>query len=233
MLHGFSSTPRQFKELSNYMSEKGFNVSAPLVAGHGTSPEDFIKSSPKDWTRSVMEAYLELKKISKKIFIIGNSFGSNLGLWLIKELDNEPSGIITLGAPLYLRYQWLIKLRYYTYGRFLKYYKKPKSIYKADCTDMNGEITYPVIPIKNLKEFLDFLEQETIPNLNKIRIPILIASASVDPIIHPKSVKCIYKNVCSPKKDIFWFESNKHSAVSEENLEILFKKAYDFIKEFS
>ena len=109
MLHGFSSTPRQFRELGAYLAEKGFNVSAPIIAGHGTSPEDFMKTSPKDWTKSTKDAYFELKNISEKVFIIGNSFGSNLGLWLAKELDNEPAGIVTLGAPIFLRYHNFIK----------------------------------------------------------------------------------------------------------------------------
>ena len=89
MIHGFSSTPRQFKELSFYLSEKGFNVSAPLIAGHGTSPEDCRKTCSKDWTKSVMEAYARLKNISEKVFVVGNSFGSNLGFWLGKELGGQ------------------------------------------------------------------------------------------------------------------------------------------------
>ncbi|MDP2741613.1 MAG: carboxylesterase, partial [bacterium] len=74
MLHGFTSTPRQFKELSLYLSEKGYNVLAPLIAGHGTSPKDLMENSPKEWTESAKKAYFKLKGISEKVFIVGNSF---------------------------------------------------------------------------------------------------------------------------------------------------------------
>jgi carboxylesterase len=228
MIHGFSSTPDQFNELSAFFSQKGFNVSAPLIAGHGTSPEDFIKTSPKDWTNSAMENYLELKKISKKVFIIGNSFGSNLGLWLVKELNNEPDGIVILGAPIFLRFHNFIKFRLFTYGRFKRYYKKPYRFFKADYTDLEDEISYPVIPIKNLNQFIKFLEQETAPNLHKIKIPILIASASVDPVIHPKSVKYISENIGSSRKEVFLFNSKKHDNV-RGGCEGLFAKIYEFI----
>ena len=116
MVHGFTSTPAEFIELSTYFADRGFSVSAPLLAGHGTSPDDLIKTTPQDWTQSVKDAYLELKKKSENIFIIGDSFGSNLALWLAKEFNNEPTGIITLGAPIFLIHHKFIIFRYYLYG---------------------------------------------------------------------------------------------------------------------
>ena len=231
MLHGFTSTPNQFKELADFFAQKGFNISAPLVAGHGTSPEDLIKTCPKDWTRSVKEAYLEFKKISKKIIIIGNSFGGNLGFWLVKELNNEPLGIITFGAPIFLRRHKFILFRYYLYGWLKKYYHKPPRIYKIDYTDMDDEITYPVIPVKSLKEFLDFMKYETMPNLAKIKVPALVGHANIDPVVHPKSATYIYGKLGSQFKKIFWFDSNAHIVVNGKDRKALFEKAYEFIKE--
>lgn len=230
MLHGFSSTPRQFKELSAYLSEKGFTVFAPLLAGHGTTPEDMIKTSPKEWTESAKNAYLELKNKSEKIIIVGNSFGSNLAFWLVKELNNEPAGIIALGAPIFLRYHNFVKLRLFTYGRLKKYYRKPKRIYRADYTDMLDEVSYPIIPVKSLNQFIRFLERETAPNLHKIKIPVLIANANVDPVTHPRSANYIFKNIGSNKKEIFWLDSNRHNIIGKE-CEGLFNKIYNFIRE--
>jgi carboxylesterase len=230
MLHGFSSTPSQFKDLSAYLAKKRLNVSAPLIAGHGTTPEDFSKTSPEDWTKSAMEAYLKLKEISEKIFIVGNSFGSNLGFWIIKETNNEPAGVVALGAPIFLRFHNFIKFRLFTYGRFKKYYQKPKKFIKLDYTDMQDDDSYPVLPVKCLNELIYFLEKETLPNLKKIKIPILIGSASMDPVINPKSINCIFKNVGSSRKEIFWIDSKRHVIIGRHNEE-LFHKIHGFIKE--
>lgn len=229
MIHGFTSTPSQFRELADFFAQKKFNISAPLIAGHGTSPDDLIETSQKEWTQSVKDAYLKLKKISKKIFIIGNSFGGNLGLWLVKELNNEPAGIITLGAPIYLKAHWFLKLRLYTYGRFKKYYRKPPRIYKTDYTDMSDEITYPVIPIKSIRDFFHFIENETIPNLDKVKIPILVGHARIDPVVHSKSATYIYEKVGSQFKKIFWFDSREHVVINGKDRTILFEKLYEFI----
>jgi len=231
MIHGFTSTSSQFDELSKYFAGKGFNVSAPLVAGHGTSPMDLRNTTPKDWVESVKEAYLELKEKSENIFIIGNSFGSNLGLWLVKEFNNEQAGIITLGAPIILKNHYFSIFRLYTYGLFRKYYRKPLRFYKTDYTDMSDEITYSVIPVKSMREFVSFVRKETVPNLGKIKIPAFVAHSEADPVVHPKSAAFIYEHLGSDFKKIFWFEDECHVLIAGEKKKELFEKIYNFIKE--
>jgi len=230
MLHGFSSSPDQFRELAAFISKKGFNVSAPLIAGHGTHPDDLMKTSSKDWQDSVKNAYLDLKAKSKRIFIIGNSFGSNLGFWLTKEFDNQPCGMISLGAPIFMRYHKFVLCRLYSYGLIKKYYQKPMRIYEADYIDLNDEITYPVIPTKSLRKFFRFLKEETMPNLHQIKVPILVCHSISDKVAHPKSATYIYEHVSSQYKKIYLFPSDAHTIMSGEHKKDLFKKISEFIK---
>jgi len=233
MIHGFSSTPDEFKELAVYLADRGFNVSAPLVAGHGTAPKDLMNTGPKDWTDSVRKAYLELKKKSKDIFIIGNSFGSNLAIWLAKEFKNEPSAIITLGTPIFLRWHKFIISRLYSYGFLKKYYTKPPRLYRTDFTDMMDEVTYPKIPTKSLRQFFSFIKNETRPNLGEVKIPALVVHSDTDPVVNPKSATYIYEHLGSEQKRIYWFTSRFHTATVDENRSELFKKISDFIEEVS
>jgi len=233
LLHGFTSTPYQFKDLAKYLADKGLTVYAPLIAGHGTSPEDLIKTTPKDWKKSVKEAYLDLKKKTEKVFVVGNSFGGNLAFSLARDLDNSLPGIVSLGTPIFLRFQSFIKARLYLYGWAKKYYRKPQRIYKADYTDMMDEITYPLIPIKSLRDFLDFLREETIPNLKKIRVPTLIIHANVDPVANPKSALYIYENLGSSHKFIYWVESSHHVVFNDQRKEELFRRIYNFIQDLN
>jgi carboxylesterase len=234
MIHGFTSTPRQFREAAKYLAGKGLTIYAPLVAGHGTTPEDLLKTTPEDWKRSMKEAYLELKSRVKKIVVIGNSFGGNLALYLAREFDSDTlAGVISLGMPIKLKYQSLIKARYYLYGWMKKYYQKPRRIYKTDYTDMIDEITYPVIPIKSIMDFFRLVREETIPNLEKIKTPILIMHANVDPVVSPKSAIYIYSHIGSPQKLLYWFNSNQHTITVESQRNELFEKAHNFIKEIT
>jgi carboxylesterase len=231
MIHGFTSTPDEFKELAIHLAEKGFSVSAPLVAGHGTTPQDLMKTTPQDWINSVRESYLKLKEISKNVLIIGNSFGSNLAIQLTRETKNEPMAIITLGAPIFLKHHKFILSRLYSYGFFVKYYSKPPRLYRTDFIDMLDEVTYPKIPIKSLRYFLGFIKKQTKPNLEDIKIPALVVHSDTDPVVNPKSATYIYEHLGSDFKRIYWFRSKFHTATADENKSELFNKIIDFIKE--
>lgn len=233
LLHGFTSTPDQFKELGEFLVNKGFSISAPMIAGHGTSPAELAKTNPKDWQKSVKDAYLKFKKISPKILIIGNSFGSNLGFWLIKEFNNEPCAMVSLGAPIFLRYHKFVLCRLYTYGWFRRYYRKARRIYRADYTDFDDEITYPVIPTKSLRDFFKFIKNETIPNLHKVKVPILVGQSDSDNVVNSKSATHIYENVGSQFKRIYWFPGKAHVIMSHQKRDQLFEKIYSFIEEIA
>lgn len=233
LLHGFTGTPYQFREFSAFLNSKGVSVSAPLLAGHGTSPADMIKTSPEDWKNSVEKAYLELKKISPKIFIVGNSFGGNLAFWLAKKFNNEVAGIISLGTPIVLKWQKIIKIRYYLYGWMKTYYRKPQRIYKTDYTDMEDEITYSLIPMKNFIEFLNFIKRETLPILPKITVPSFVIHSRKDSVVNPKSALYIYEHLGSSYKKIHWFGEYHNLIIDDKKRTELFEKIWEFIKEIN
>lgn len=232
MLHGFSSTPDEFRELSLYLANKGFSISAPLMAGHGTSAKDMIKTTPFDWAESVRKAYMELKAKTGKVFLIGNSFGSDIAFWLINKFDNEQIGVVTLGAPIFLKHHFIILARLYTYGLIQKYYRKPRRIYKTDYTDMQDEITYPKIPIKCVRQFLRFIRREVMPVLDKIKIPALVVHSDEDKVIHPDSAIYIYEHLGSQAKRIYWYTGASHYMISDgKKGPQLFEKIYNFMQE--
>lgn len=231
LLHGFTGTPYQFKELGRYLANKGLTVYAPLIAGHGTSPEDLINTTTEDWQKSVREAYNRLEKRTQRIVIVGNSFGGNLALYIAGQNPGSLAGVVSLGTPVHLRFHKFIKLRLFLYGWAKKYYRKPKRVYKIDYTDMIDEITYPVIPVKSLREFLKFLKKETIPNLNKVKAPALIMHANIDPVVSPESASYIYEHLGSSYKKIYWFDSGEHVVTNDARRQELYQRAYNFIRE--
>ncbi|OIO49193.1 hypothetical protein COX74_02005 [bacterium (Candidatus Gribaldobacteria) CG_4_10_14_0_2_um_filter_41_16] len=230
MLHGFTSTPCQLKELADFLSDKGFTIYVPLLAGHGTSPKDLMNTTPEDWTNSVINAYLLLKQKVEKVVVVGSSFGGNLAFWLAQKTINDLVGVISFGAPIFLRFQWFIILRYYLYGRFKTYYHKPPWACQNDEIKEVNEVLYSDIPIKSLKHFLDFIKNETIPNLSKIKLPILINHAKADPLVLPKGARYIYDHIGSDIKELYWLNSYRHTTINDKVRDEFFAKVYQFIK---
>lgn len=233
MFHGFTSTPRQFREFAPSLANLGYTVYAPSLAGHGTTPADLEKMSSEDWKNQAVADYLKIKNRVKKVFIVGVSFGGNIAFYLAEKFPTEVAGVISLGTPIYLRYQIFIKARIFLYGWMKRYYSKPRRVYRTDYTDMADEMSYPVIPVKSLKRFLQFIQQETIPSLEKIKTPVMIMHANNDSVVNPRSAQYLYENLRSPYKLIYWFDSNTHSVVDEKIRRQVFEKINEFIKEIN
>lgn len=249
MLHGFTACPHQFDELAVFLQQKGYKVAVPAIAGHTGNPEDLRKATKEDWKNSVRKAYEELKQKVDKIFIVGNSFGSNLALWLAREFNNEQSGVVILAAPIFLKYHKYIVFRMNTYGLLKKYYKKPRRVYKSVVAFLaslffpkNKDLSWAplikrddgeVIPIRSLRNFLSFIKKDTKYNLHDVKVPVLIAHSNNDTVIEPKSAQYIYNNIGSEYKKLFWLESNRHVMLLDEKKIKVFKKIHSFIRQFS
>jgi carboxylesterase len=79
LLHGFSSSPADFGALPGVLHTQGVHVFAPLLPGHGRSPDKLRGTRRTDWTRAAEEAYDYLAARHKCVDVIGFSMGGVYG----------------------------------------------------------------------------------------------------------------------------------------------------------
>ena len=75
-MHGFTATTAEVRPFAKKLHELGFTVAAPLLAGHGTTPEEVNRTSWNAWVQSAEEAYQDLKTHSEAVFLVGQSAGA-------------------------------------------------------------------------------------------------------------------------------------------------------------
>lgn len=230
-LHGFTSTPYQFKELANYLTDRGLTIYAPCIAGHGTTPKDLMDSTIGDWIKSTEDALLFLKNKVKKVIVVGQSFGGNLAFYLANKYNNSLSGIVSIGTPVTIRWQRLIKLRMYTYGWMKRYYSKPGRIYKTDYIETMDQVSYPVIPVASLRRFFDLIKKYSLPVLKNIKSPILIIQAKADPVVNPNSAQRIHEYIGSDFKKVCWLNGRYHCMHESQAREEIYCQIHSFIQE--
>ncbi|MFA6410140.1 MAG: alpha/beta fold hydrolase [Candidatus Buchananbacteria bacterium] len=228
LLHGFTSTPFEFCDLAKYLSEKGLTVYAPKIAGHGTTPSDLAKTTIAEWQKSAEEAFSFLESQTKKIFVIGSSFGGNLAIHLAEKFESNLAGFVSIGTPIQIRWQRLAKIRLYTYGLLIKNYKKRGNNYKFSYTEQ-AEVVYPVIPTASLKKLFSLIKNFTIPSLKKITAPALIIHSNSDAVVHPKSAQYLHEKLGSENKRILWIDGCGHSIALDEKRWLIYKAIYRFI----
>lgn len=82
LLHGFAGTPPEMRRLGEWLAQRGFLVYAPLLAGHGTTPEQMAATDRWDWIRSANAALDELLSRCRHAGVAGQSMGGTLALHL-------------------------------------------------------------------------------------------------------------------------------------------------------
>lgn len=67
LIHGFTGSPFELKELAHRLNEGGYTVDVPRLPGHGTVIEDMLETRYQDWLRRVVDTYIDLKSRYRKV----------------------------------------------------------------------------------------------------------------------------------------------------------------------
>ena len=216
MIHGFTSSPGDFKELANFLAERDITVYAPLLPGHGTHPRDLKGIKYQDWINSAQQSLNLLG--TKKKFVLGYSMGGTLALSLAAK--NDLDGVISINSAVFLANKYvpfiqLIKL-VQTYTA-----KKPEDIIQF----INEKrVVYDSMPLDSITELQKLINTV---QLQQVSEPILIFQSDNDKIILPESAKYIYSNVNSEDKILISLANSTHSKLT--NQDETFNRLYEFI----
>mgnify|MGYP003910300277 FL=1 len=102
-LHGFCCDSRIFRYIGTKMSEKGFDIYALDLFGHGKS--DGIKGDPDffDTLKSIDELVEQLRSVESSVYILGHSLGCTYALWYSLHYRDKVSGIILLAPFIWMK----------------------------------------------------------------------------------------------------------------------------------
>src|SRR5437868_4670674 len=81
LLHGLTGSPAEMRPVGDALAAAGFRAVAPLLPGHGTTPEDLSKTTRADLELAAQSALLSLAG-ARRIFLCGLSVGGLLSIGL-------------------------------------------------------------------------------------------------------------------------------------------------------
>jgi len=228
LIHGFTSSSYEMSSLEDFLAEQGIDVETVLVAGHGRTLDDLASSTVEDWLSSLNDV-IERNQNYKYIFIVGYSFGANLAIHT--AIDNPKiTGVVSLGLPVFLKNNLLIRLVCPFFRLFnLTYRKHWVSREKAEILAEQG--CHSNIPIKGFLQFNRLLEQYTKKNVNRFNKPILIIHSRGDVISHVRSSEWLFRNIKSQDKHFFILDKYQHSLIDNTRRDFVYAKTASFILE--
>ena len=98
LIHGVTSGCAQMVPLGKMLNDYGYSVHCVNIAGHGTYPQELLRTSWKDAIDKACYDYDRMKANYEKVYIGGLSMGGCLSLALAAQRD-DIDGVISMSAP--------------------------------------------------------------------------------------------------------------------------------------
>lgn len=213
--------------MGEYFRDKGYTVNAPLLAGHGTSPEEMEKTGWRDWWRSTLDAYngMREEKDLDQLFVAGLSMGGALSLLLAAEKPID--GVISMCAPV-----WVRDRRAFLAGIAYPFYRyKPNGNHRDPDIEAHL-VSYDRTPIKSVGE-LNRLLKRLKQHLPRVEVPALVVQSRNDETVQPRSANYIYEKISSNVKRLSWYEKSSHIITVDKERRKLFAEVDNFIRQVS
>lgn len=211
--HGFTATPFEVRGLARFLYERGYTVLAPLLPGHGTTPEEMNRCRWQDWTAALEAAYRKLAARSERVFIGGESLGGLAALYLATE-HPEVAGILTF-APAFKIRSRLDRWRVPLLAPFVPFALKPNLPESGEKATWQG---YTVNPLRAARELLR-LQRVVRGRLARITPPLLVIQGRQDRTVAPEVPALLAAGTRSAWKEIHWLAHSGHCLLLEGEAE--------------
>jgi carboxylesterase len=172
VLHGFGGTPASVAPLVDALGASGFEVQAPCLPGHGTTPADLASVTWEELTAAVAGV------VADGVVVVGQSLGGALACWAATRYDLAG---VAVANPLVAPDAELVDYL----GMLLDAGETMLPAGEPDLADPEAhEEAYAELPIATLRS----VQQGIVtlqPDLARVTCPFLVATSRHDHVVDP------------------------------------------------
>ncbi len=206
LLHGFAGTPPELRLLGERLAARGLRVHAPLLVGHGSSPEALAHTTHGDWIASAAAGLDALVQECRAVSVAGQSMGGALALHLAATRW-EVRAVVTQAAVLWLmdRRVRLLPLLH----PVVRWHEPSDAVdlYEPDAIrQLHSYPRRPTVAILELSRLAARVRRE----LPAVVQPTLVLHGARDSIVPPACADEIVGRIGSPIRALHRFERSGH-----------------------
>lgn len=231
LIHGFGGSAAETRPMGEYLAAQGLTVRCPLLAGHGTTPDDLIGIRWQMWAGEVESALQDLRSCCQTVLVGGLSMGSLLSLWLGAK-HPDIAGLVIM-APAVKVKTWFFPLALGL--RYLLKYPPPGLVEEEALGDpeaIHRIWCYDSLPLWGAAEVY-LLQRSVNKALPRIGQPIHIFQGRLDNWLSPQAAQLVYDGVASTDKTLVWLEHSGHNVLVDGERESIWSQSYDWIVRLS
>jgi carboxylesterase len=207
IIHGFTNTTYETKDLAEYLGSQGFYTKAINLPGHGTTPEDCNRVEYTDWLEYTEQGVAEMAARCDSIFVVGVSMGSVLALHL--------SSLFPLNAAVFastvLEFKDYFGTRILTplLHKFIPFRHKRLSYSKKIRDELHffGYKVWPMSAVNEMRKLTNLVKSE----LTKVKCPALQLHSKIDLLSIPENISLVYEGISSETKKQVLLEKAGHN----------------------
>jgi carboxylesterase len=206
LIHGFTGAPPEMRLIGDHLHAAGLTVSAPLLPGHGSTPQEMNRCRWTDWTTHVEQAYRALSVECARVFVAGLSMGSLLALYLAAHQPGLP-GVIAYSPATWVADSLLPAASVARY--VVKTRPKGNDTDLVDPAALAQLWSYDVNPVPAASQLYALILQVR-RLLPQVVPPLLVMYSAGDRSIDPTSAERTYALAGSRDKKIVRLEESGH-----------------------
>lgn len=236
LLHGLTGAPGDLQVITKHLKRGGYDVSAPMLPGHGLNEKELLKTGWRDWLGAAEAELLRLTSDGRQAFVGGLSMGAVLSLALAARHPQRVRGLVCFATTL--RYDgwvvpknaWVIPIGAYVpiLNRWRFDERPPYGIkderLRAKMEEMlfSGAIAeagLPYMPGRSLAQNLALIRHVK-RNLHKITTPMLVVHAREDDITDIRNVERMTATVRGEVTKLYLDDSYHLVTVDQERAKV-------------
>ncbi len=227
IIHGFTSTTYETRDLAKFLGENGFHTKANNLPGHGTNIDDCNGTKYHEWLEFIERDFAEMLSENDSMYIVGISMGGALALHLASMFPIKK--IIVCATVLHFKdhkkLTWINPFTKYFYKSVAKNKRFDKEI--RDQLKFNGYTHYPLVALDEYFKMAKIIKME----LKKVTAPIFILYSKRD-LTSPKiNVDIVYNTVTSKEKSVNSYNNCSHAMlVKGDDQKLIFSDILEFLK---
>jgi carboxylesterase len=222
--HGFTGSPASMRPWGEFLAEKGYGVSVPLLPGHAARWQDLNKHTWADWYGELVRAFDALRAEHDAVVVGGLSMGGALVLQLAADRPDDVAGVMVVNPAVATRRRDVKLLP------VLKHLVPSLPAIGGNIKKPGmDEMAYPRTPLKAIHSLMRAWPG-LIGDLPKVSAPLIYFRSAVDTVVDEASEPIVLGGVSSTDVTRVPLPESYHVATLDNDAPTIFERSAEFVE---